>query len=61
MNALRDGEQSKVWRDFAIAAFNAPPGGVERMVQALLTPDLARHQKFACYAEIAIEVDMPEP
>ena len=61
MNALREGEQSKVRRDFAIAVFNAPPGGVERTVRALLTTDLARHQEFAYYAELAIEADMPEP
>ena len=60
MNALRQGGRSQVWEDFALTVFYAPPGGVERTVRALLTTDLARHQAFAQYAEIAIEADMPE-
>ena len=61
LNALGDGEQSKLWRDFAATVFEAPPGEVERTVRALLTIDLARHQKFTSFAEIAIEADLPGP
>ena len=61
MNALRQGGRSQVWRNFALAVFNAAPGGIERAVRRWLTPDLAWHQPFASYAEIAIEADLPGP
>jgi len=60
MNALRGGGRSRLWREFAEDLFYAPPGGVERAVRELLTPELARHRLFAEHAEVAIEAELPE-
>jgi len=60
MNARRGGGRSGLWREFAMALFFAPPGGVERAVQRLLTPELARHRAFAEHAGVAIEAALPE-
>jgi hypothetical protein len=60
MNALREGNRSRLSRGFAEALLDAPPSGVERVVRDFLTPDLAWHKLFAQLAEIAIEADLPD-
>jgi len=60
MNALREGERSRLSRELAETLFEAPPGGVEALARKLVTPDLARHRFFAVQAEVAIEADLPD-
>jgi hypothetical protein len=60
MNALRRGGRSQVLRGFLEAMVYAPLGGVEGVVRRMLTPDLARQEVFATWAQCGIEAELPE-
>jgi hypothetical protein len=59
MNALKGRGRSELYRKFFEAIYFAPPGGVTGMARRLLTPDLARLEKFRTFAEVAIECELP--
>ncbi len=57
LNGLRKGRRSRLYLNFHVALLTAPVGKREQVIQAMLTPDLARHPKFALQARIAREAE----
>jgi hypothetical protein len=47
LNSLRTGNRSRLMHTFYLTLFNAPPGAVDRVTRAILTPELAALPLFA--------------
>ena len=52
MNGLRKGGRSRLYQNLLLALINAPPGGIAKTAQALLTPAQAAHPMFAQLVEM---------
>ena len=57
MNALRTGARSRLRRGLLESLLNAPPCGVARLAQALLTPEMALCPLLRETAEIVIQAE----
>src|SRR5579864_503887 len=57
LNALRNGEYSRLRRDLLVTLLYAPPGAVERWARAMVTPEMARNQYLGEVAEILIQAE----
>ena len=61
LNGLRSGRYSRLYDNVMNALLYAPPGAVEKMAQAILTPQLAAHPLFAEFVEVACLADRGKP
>jgi hypothetical protein len=59
MCAWKGPGRSQLFPRFFEASYFTPPGGMTGMARRLLTPDLARHESFRTFAEVAFECAMP--
>ena len=57
MNALRTGDRSRLRLGLLLSLLNAPPGGVARWAQALLTPEMALCPRLRETSEIVIQAE----
>jgi hypothetical protein len=61
MNGLRNGGYSRLYLDVMEALLYAPPGGVDKVAQAVLTPEQAAHPLFAQLVELACLAESGKP
>jgi len=61
MNSLRNGGSSRLYLNVLEALVCAPPGAVDKMAQAVLTPELAAHPLFAELVELACQAESGKP
>jgi len=61
MNGLGSGEYSRLYHNVMNALLYAPPGAVDKMAQAILTPQQAAHPLFAEFVEVACLADHGKP
>ena len=61
MNGLRNGGGSRLYLDVMEALVCAPPGAVDKMAQAVLTPELAAHPLFVELVDLACLAENGKP
>ena len=61
MNGLRNGGYSRLYLNVLETLVSAPPGAVDKMAQAVITPELAAHPLFVELVELACHAESGKP